>query len=297
MSATLRTLRFIARHPLNRRSPLKAVGRFFAWQIATRLRPGAFVVPYVGGTRLLVTRGMTGATGNVYCGLHEFEDMAFVLHALRAEDLFVDVGANVGSYTVLAAGAVGARCIAFEPAPSAYRALLDNIRLNDLLDRVEARNECLAAAPGEVQLTSGLDTVNHVVMHPQKGLDTVRVAVTTLDAALAGRAPAIIKIDVEGYETAVIDGADETLRAGSLRAVLMELNGSGARYGFDERRLHQRMLRYHFIPAAYEPARRELRVREWRGSTGGNLLYVRDLESLRPRLAAAARRALHGTFL
>src|SRR5579883_1341988 len=220
-----------SRHPLNRRSPLKAVGRFFAWQIATRLGPGAFVVPYVGETRLLVTRGMTGATGNVYCGLHEFEDMAFVLHALRPEDLFVDVGANVGSYTILASGAAGARCISFEPAPSAYRALLDNIRLNDLLYRVEARNECLAAAPGEVQLTSGLDTVNHVVMHPQNGVDTVRVAVTTLDAALAGRAPAIIKIDVEGYETAVIDGADETLRAGSLRAVLMELNGSGARYG------------------------------------------------------------------
>ena len=45
--------------------------------------------------------GMTGATGNVYCGLHEFEDMALVLHALRPRDLFVDVGANVGSYTVL----------------------------------------------------------------------------------------------------------------------------------------------------------------------------------------------------
>src|ERR1700691_5417356 len=136
MSGALRTLRFIACHPLNRRAPLRAIGRFVAWQVVTRLQRGAFVVPYVADTRLLVTRGMTGATGNVYCGLHEFEDMAFVLHALRAEDLFVDVCANVGSYTVLAAGAVGARCIAFEPAPRAYRGLLDNLRLNDLMARV-----------------------------------------------------------------------------------------------------------------------------------------------------------------
>lgn len=297
MLGAFRTVRFIARHPLNRRAPFRAVGRFVAWQVATRLRPGAFVVPYVDGTRLLVTRGMTGATGNVYCGLHEFEDMAFVLHALRPDDLFVDVGANVGAYTVLASGAAGALSISFEPAPRAYQALVDNLRLNDLMARVEARNECLASAPGEVEFTSGLDTVNHVVTQPEKGLDTLRVAVTTLDVALARRAPAMLKIDVEGYETSVIEGADQTLRSPSLRAVLMELNGSGARYGFDDRRLHERMLRYGFIPARYDPARRELSRRDWQGSSEGNLLYVRDLESLRPRLAGAPRHALHGTLL
>lgn len=47
---------------------------------------------------------MTGATGNWYCGLQEYEDMSFVLHALRPGDLFVDVGANIGSYSILAAG-------------------------------------------------------------------------------------------------------------------------------------------------------------------------------------------------
>jgi hypothetical protein len=41
-------------------------------------------------------------SGNIYAGLHEFGDMAFVLHFLRAGDLFADVGANIGSYTVLA---------------------------------------------------------------------------------------------------------------------------------------------------------------------------------------------------
>jgi FkbM family methyltransferase len=297
MTGALRTLSFIARHPLNRRTPLRAIGRFVAWQFATRLQQGAFVVPFVGDTRLLISRGMTGATGNVYCGLHEFEDMAFVLHALRPEDLFVDIGANVGSYTVLAAGAVGARSIAFEPAPRAYRALLDNLRLNDLMARVDARNEGLASAPGELEFTADFDTGNHVVAERQEGAGTVRVAVTTLDVALSQDTPTILKIDVEGYETSVIDGADRTLRSPSLRAVVMELNGSGARYGFDDGRLHERMLRYEFTPVGYDPVRRELRRREWHGSIAGNLLYVRDLESLRARLADAPRRPLHGTLV
>lgn len=47
---------------------------------------------------------MRGATGNVYVGLHEFESMGFVLHVLRSSSAFIDVGANVGAYTVLAAG-------------------------------------------------------------------------------------------------------------------------------------------------------------------------------------------------
>lgn len=297
MSGALRTLRFIARHPLNRSSPLRAIGRFAAWQVATRLHPSAFVVPYVGNTRLLVSRGMTGATGNMYCGLHEFEDMAFVLHALRPDDLFVDIGANVGVYTVLASGAVGARSISFEPAPRAYRALLDNLRLNDLTERVEARNECVALAPGELEFTANLDTGNHVLAGAQKGVTTVRAAVTTLDIALAAREPTMLKIDVEGYETEVIGGADRVLRLPSLRAVLMELNGSGARYGFDDRRLHDRMLRYDFTPAAYDPATRELRCRDWHGPTEGNLLYVRDPHLLSARLTSAPRRAVHGTFV
>jgi len=295
MLDTLRALRFVARHPLNRRAPVRAIARVMAWQLATRLRSDTAVVPFVGGTRLLVRRGMTGATGNVYCGLHEFEDMGFVLHALRPDDLFVDIGANVGSYTVLAAGAVGARCIAFEPASPAHRALLDNLRLNDLTERVEVRKQALAAVAGEAEFTAGLDTVNHVVASDERPAGIERVPITTLDAALAERTAALIKMDVEGYETSVVLGADRTLRSPSLRAVLMELNGSGARYGFDERSLHQRMLAYHFTPAEYDPLRRSLRAREWREGSAGNVLYVRDPAEMSRHLAAARAYEVHGT--
>lgn len=92
----LDTVSFIVRHPFCRNRPLSSLAHFAKWQIGSRLVPGPVAVEFVNGAKLLAEPGMTGATGNVYVGLHEFEDMAFVLHFLRPDDLFVDVGANIG---------------------------------------------------------------------------------------------------------------------------------------------------------------------------------------------------------
>jgi predicted RNA methylase len=77
---------------------------------------------------------MTGATGNIYAGLHDFHEMALLLHFLRPCDVFVDIGANVGAYSVLASGVVGAKTFAFEPVPQTFACLRDNVRMNDLQD-------------------------------------------------------------------------------------------------------------------------------------------------------------------
>ncbi|MFP6657430.1 MAG: FkbM family methyltransferase, partial [Pirellulales bacterium] len=136
----IRTLRTVRNHPLNRSNRMAAMMRTLRWQVGSRLLSSGTVIPFTKRTRLLVKRGMTGATGNIYCGLHDFEDMAFVLHLLRTEDTFVDIGANVGTYTVLASGQVGARSIAIEPIPQTFEHLLDNVFLNRLNDRVTLHN-------------------------------------------------------------------------------------------------------------------------------------------------------------
>lgn len=285
----IRILSGIARHPLNRHRPFAALGRFVAWQLGTRLLGAAVAMPFIGPTRLLIRRGMVGATGNVYYGLQEFEDMAFVVHALRPGDLFVDVGANVGSYTILAAGVSGAQCIALEPVPATFVGLLDNVRLNDLAARVECHNVAAGNAAGTLAFTTDLDTCNHATSDGESSGNTLQVPVTTLDTLLQAVQPTLIKIDVEGFETRVIEGAGQTLRSPSLLAVLMELNGSGARYGFDETRLHEQMLSFGFESAAYDPTRRELTQRQPADKREGNILYIRRRRDLETRLRTAAR--------
>src|SRR6056297_1744555 len=125
------TIRFILNHPMNRGRPLSALARFLKWQIMSRFRE-EIVVDWIDGARLAVRRGMAGATGNIYCGLHEYVDMRFVLDTLQPGDLFADLGANVGSYTVLASKACGARSLSVEPDPTAGLALRRNIEVNGI---------------------------------------------------------------------------------------------------------------------------------------------------------------------
>lgn len=219
VAALIRVGRFLAAHPLTRDQKLRAFGRFIRWQIASRVR-GELVVPWIEGTRLAVRRSMTGATGNIYAGLHEFADMAFVLHLLRQGDLFADVGANVGSYTVLASGVRRARSIAFEPDPQAVAALHRNIAINRLAHLVAVQQMALGAQPGETVFTIGRDTMNRIATDDSGPMRIVRLS--TLDLALHGEVPTLIKLDVEGHESEVLRGAARTLASHRLKAVLTE---------------------------------------------------------------------------
>jgi FkbM family methyltransferase len=286
MLAVLKPLRWVLQHPINRGHMLGAIRRYFAWQIGSRLVPGPVAIPFADKTRLLVAPGMTGATGNIYAGLHEFEEMSFLLHALRPGDLFVDVGANVGSYTVLASGACGARSLAFEPVPSTFSHLIDNIRLNNLDALVDARNVSLGRKQGFVDITTSLDAANHVVSASEPTALSVRVPVVTLDSALGGRQPTVVKIDVEGFETEVLEGAAKTMESNSLVGLIVETNGSGARYGFDEGQLWSRLLRWGFLPVRYQP-RRRLLVASSERPLKGNTLFVRSMEVLAQRIVSA----------
>ena len=116
--AALRNLsRFFLTHPLTRSAPHKAWLRFALWQLRSRMQ-SEVVVAWIAGSKLAVRRGMSGATGNIYVGLHEFADMMLPLHFLREGDLFLDIGSNVGSYAVLASRVCGATTWAFEPCLS-----------------------------------------------------------------------------------------------------------------------------------------------------------------------------------
>ncbi len=284
----LTLLRFVTDHPLNAGRRFDALGRFTRWQIGSRMLPGtAVAVPFVNQSRLLITPGMTGATGNIYTGLHEFEDMGFLLHVLREDDLFVDIGANVGSYTVLAGAAIGAHCVSVEPLPATYEHLLDNIYLNRMPDRVTALNIGLGREEGTLRFSSGYDTMNHVLAEDETGVPATEVPVRRLDTVVGQAQPAVLKIDVEGFETEVILGGEATLAQSSLLAVIMELNGSGRRYGYEEAVIHQTMLDHGFQTFSYRPLTRDLIALDSTNTNSGNTLYLKNVEQVVERVKSA----------
>jgi FkbM family methyltransferase len=278
--------RFISRHSLTRDHQLAAWLRFIRWQIGSRLLKYPLIIPWIGSTKLIIERGMVGATGNFYCGLHEFEDMGFVLHFLRRDDLFLDIGANVGTYTVLAAGVTGSSVMAFEPIPTTHARLLSNLQVNSLNASVVALNIGLGAESGYLVFSADLDSENHVL---QTGMqiegEITRVNVDSLDNVLGGRMPTMIKIDVEGFETEVIRGGALTFNSPSLMAVLIELNGSGQRYGFSEKVIRDSFVDRGFSPYCYDPFKRSLKpIADNCINKNANTLYIRNVKVVQKRL-------------
>ena len=146
--------------------------------------------------------------------------MMVLLHFLREGDLFLDIGANVGSYTVLSSGVCRANTFAFEPDPGTLQHLKRNIAINRL-DALVTVFECaLGAEQGEASFTVGLDTVNKIAVGGDKDVRIVRLE--RLDAVVAGSQPIMIKADVEGAEESVLRGATALLANPCLKVVELE---------------------------------------------------------------------------
>jgi FkbM family methyltransferase len=289
MRSALKIVQFIARHPLASKNRFLAFKRFFSWQIRQNLRPRPEKVPFVEDSVMIVEKGMEGATGNIYTGLLEFEDMAFLLHVLRPEDTFVDVGANVGAYTILAAKNVGADVVSFEPIPSTFQRLQRNVDANHAGAKVDLKCYGVGDHASALRFTTSMDSVNHVLAENERAdtAKTVEVPVRTLDELLQGRQPTLLKIDVEGYEWPALSGARSVLGSPSLKAIIIELNGSGQRYGYDEDKIHELLTSFGFTPYSYKPFTRELKQEAGYGNL--NTIYLKDADWTTLRIRSAKK--------
>ena len=280
----LRTLKFIIKHPLNRDNKIKSIIKYFRWQLGIRMLKKPVIVNFVNQSRLIVKKGMTGATGNIYTGLQEFEDMSFVLHLLRKDDVMIDIGANIGSYTILAGAVIGAKTFSFEPIPETFRCLIDNVNINGIFNKVKCYNIGIADKNGILKFTSNLDTTNHVIINDSfiKNIDNIiDVPVRKLDTIISGCNPLLIKIDVEGFELQVLKGADEILKSKSLLAVIIET--------FSKNNMNKQMSKYGFKPFMYNSFNRKILPFDSKISTSNNTIYIKDIEKVKERIKSAPK--------
>jgi hypothetical protein len=143
----------------------------------------------------------------------------------------------------------------------------------------------LSDAPGVLTFTAGLDTMNHVVGRGETAA-VVDVPVRTVDDLVEADVPMLIKIDVEGHEHAVLRGAARTLASPRLLALVLETNGSGARYGVKDEQLVAIMRGHGFSPYAYDPFGRRLVEAS---HADGNTVFVRDRAVAEARLRSSRK--------
>lgn len=175
-------------------------------------------------------------------GIYEPDLVQLFLSHIQKDRDVIDVGANVGFFTVLAAKQLGmGRVLAAEPTSAAYARLAANIQLNNVIKNVILFN-------GLVSDRDGQDTVNIVpgreeyssmgdVVHPSvagQATQQEKIETCTLDTLVKDNNlnPALLKVDVEGAEALVFGGAERTLKThkpvviSEFSPMLLEQNGS-----------------------------------------------------------------------
>lgn len=201
--------------------------------------PGAedFVVPLstrlIGGLALSARPARARWYGSVGIERHS---LALVDALLPEGGVFVDCGANIGAFSLAAALRVGreGRVIAFEPDPRSHSLLEQNLRRHNVVERVELRSEGVGDVAGrspfhlyENDLLSGFGTEPEQFT-PGEIVATTLVDVVPLTAAVEQRVD-MIKIDVEGFESSVLQGAQGLLKRCPDATLMVELNPAALR--------------------------------------------------------------------
>lgn len=160
-----------------------------------------------------------GYSESDYCsGTNELPVQQALASAVKPGDVVYDIGANVGFFTVLLARMAGTdgQVHAFEPLQSNSRFIRKNARRNGF-NTVQVHECAVADADGDRELwvarhAGGAALTDHA--RPPDALRTIVVRTVTVDRVIEeGLAPpAVVKIDVEGAEPAVLSGMSDTLR-------------------------------------------------------------------------------------
>ena len=195
---------------------MRALLRAARYQAGARLLRRRAVARLGERSRIWVDLHRTAASLVLYANPPDLPEMLVWRRALRDGGLFVDVGANVGTYTIWAAE-LGAEVIALEPAADTFRLLEENIALNGY--RVTAVRAAAGDHCGSARFTAGLDAGNSLA--PDGPVVTELI---TVDSVIGDRRVAGMKVDVEGFELDVLRGAASALAGRRIGLIQIEWN-------------------------------------------------------------------------
>jgi FkbM family methyltransferase len=211
-------MKFVWEHPSNDGQRTRALLRAVRFQVRGRVLHRRTLARLGKKSMIWADLHRTGASMVVYANPPNYHEMLIWRNHLRPGDLFVDVGANVGSYAIWAAE-LGAQVIALEPAEDTFALLQENVVLNGY--SIRTIRAAAGAAPGTARFTSGQDAVNR--LDPD---GPAEIAMITIDSVIGDHTVAGMKVDVEGFEIEVLRGCERALSEQRVRLIQLEWNST-----------------------------------------------------------------------
>jgi FkbM family methyltransferase len=237
LSAAAGIVKYVWQHPANTghrsRALLRAAGyqaqsRFLGRRVSTRLGERS---------RLWVDLHRTSAAMALYANPPDLPEMLAWRRALRDGGLFIDVGANVGTYTIWAAE-LGAEVVALEPAEDTFALLRENIDLNGY--QVTAMRAAAGDHCGTARFTAGRDAGNSL-----DPAGPAEARLVTVDSLIGDRYVTGMKVDVEGFEIDVLRGCARAMAERRIGLIQLEWNEASRLAVGSDRRPLARLLAAH----------------------------------------------------
>ncbi len=231
-----------------------------------------------------------------YIYLDDFEqrECTFVKRYLKPGDTFLDAGANIGLFSIIASEIVGdqGRVLSFEPFGDTFERLTENIALNHRKN-VTLFQQALSDKVGDSEMTistDGFDAWNSLAV-PALGeaFEKVRIKTNVLDELFRTEEvkPVLIKIDVEGWELHVINGGVEMLTSADAPVLMVEFAESNSRNaGYTCKDLYNRLEEFGYSLYSFDDTTNELYeepVKEYYSSA--NLMAIKDLNKVKERIS------------
>ena len=232
----------------------------------------------------------------LYCYGFEEAEINFFKKYIKQGDVIIDIGANIGLFTLIAADKTGSqgKVISFEPSPQTFMWLKENISANNL-ENVSPFKMALSDREGSIEFfvsSEGYDAFNSVIK-PSKGTNynVENVVTTKLDSFVEKEGllekVALIKIDVEGFEIPLLNGGNKILSSEFAPDLVIEFTESNAKNAgvtcvdlYDAiTKLGYKLYRYNKITNILLPEPRGLSYTEYK-----NLIATKDLKKLNGRI-------------
>ncbi len=286
------------KHPLWKNKPFIPLLRFLFLQLYFLIKPGKkFHLLWLDKIKLEINKGDHELTGNFYFGLNQFNDMSFLLHFLRSSDLFLDVGANMGSYSLLASGIIGSKVLAIEPVLKTFGKLERLIELNHLSNRVQLYNLALGlnnfANENSYFRFSADRNGNDSIVEESYDEISELLRYSSLDHLFDSKTNlSLIKIDVEGSGYDVLKGSTRILNSLEYDPPVFIIEA----INFD---LTTIMHSFGYEPYTYTPSNRRILTLSDDSIESQNLIWIHSSQLLfvQKRLLTAAYLNLDGTLI
>lgn len=231
---------------------LYAIFKYLKWQIIKKLN--LFPVKILVSKTIIEIKNkeisLEGGTKIYTQGMYDYNNMSLVQQVLSNRyNTFVDIGTNIGLYSLIASEIETAKIFSFEPHPYTYNLFIDQIKLNHRKN-ITALNKALSDFNGHVKFTNvNGSSVNKIVLNnSENNLISVESCKASNFIKEFNANPEIVKIDVEGFELEVLKGFENDINR--VKIFLIEISKN-------EKEVHSLLIQNNFIgPYCYNAKKR-----------------------------------------